>query len=472
MRLLILICAVSGQYSRNRNWRRDKPPRFYQYSYEDENQYEYSDYNYDYQSRQMQHEKFLQGVMRMFNDDPVIPTKPTVGLQICKPRENTCAANEDCSKFKKRRCRLGKCELTYKIVCEEPCEYTQCIANDEEDFQGIKPLMDVKMLMENQENMSTNSTRITSTTTSLITTTTSSRQTTSATTTKTTKTTMYNEPTRNTTTNENMKVTTTNKPTEAATNRQMDTINENSEPTTMITTSTTTKSPVSQALDFVKYKIHEFVTLVLNKEDKDHPFNVHPENEIIPAIHKPFDKNNYTVEEEKLNCKFYSRSGSFDCRDWNAPTLLWDLKRAQQEAPQKIANQFDSVMKYTDQLHPTWKAIAGNIIPPFSNEIITRHMFVYCINRFFIESEEFAFMSFRKREADSMLTIIKIRMYCQIPLTQLRKKLMLEAMQYYSDRIRTRRMLAFVKYVMRLVENEHVVDPKVEIELLAPALSL
>ena len=45
-------------------------------------------------------------------------------------------------------------------------------------------------------------------------------------------------------------------------------------------------------------------------------------------------------------------------------------------------------------------------------------------------------------------------------------------MQYFSDKCRTKRVLAFVKYVMRLVENEHVVDPKVEIELLAPALSL
>ena len=62
--------------------------------------------------------------------------------------------------------------------------------------------------------------------------------------------------------------------------------------------------------------------------------------------------------------------------------------------------------------------------------------------------------------------------HLQIPLTQLHTKLILKAMQYYSDRIPTRSMLSFVQYVMRLVENEHAVDPKDEIELLTLALSL
>ena len=372
----------------------------------------------------MQHEQFLHGVMQMFNDDPVIPSRPTTGLKLCSRNENTCEPNENCSKLKQRSCNKGKCELIHKIICEEPCEYMQCMIGDEGTQQKLEPLMTLETLQSEvgsrSENNATVSTEL-STMTNIMTTTTAIRTTTSTTTVK----------------------------------------------------EETTKNPLHNVIDFFKVNIHKFVTNVMDKENINHPFNIQTKELTIPTVTQSSNiKSNNTLETQKLNCKFYSKSGSFDCRNWNAPTLLWDLKQAQEEGPRKIANQFNHVMRYTERLHPIWKSIAADPIPPFSNEIITRHMFVYCINRFFIESEEFAFMSYRKRETDSMLAVIKIRMYCQIPLTRLREKLMLEAMQYFSDKCRTKRVLAFVKYVMRLVENEHEVDPKVEIELLAPALSL
>ena len=149
------------------------------------------------------------------------------------------------------------------------------------------------------------------------------------------------------------------------------------------------------------------------------------------------------------------------------------MQKAKEIAPLKLASQLrQTTTRYTEHLHPVWKSIASDIIPSFNNEIITQHMFVYCINKVFIESEQFAYLSYRKREMESMLTVVKMRMFCQIPLTQLRKKLMLAAMQHFADKCRRIRILNFIYYIMNLVENEQEVDPAVEVEMLAPALSL
>ena len=44
-------------------------------------------------------------------------------------------------------------------------------------------------------------------------------------------------------------------------------------------------------------------------------------------------------------------------------------------------------------------------------------------------------------------------------------------MQHFADRCRRMRILNFIYYIINLVENEQEIDPTVEIEMLAPALS-
>ena len=128
-------------------------------------------------------------------------------------------------------------------------------------------------------------------------------------------------------------------------------------------------------------------------------------------------------------------------------------------------------MDLSTTLHPTWKIIASDIIPPFSQEIITKYLFVYCINRFFHENEHYHYRHKRKQEQHALILIVKIRAYCQIPLTPTRKTLIKEAINYFEKFMRRNKTRNFVKYIIRLIDSEPELDPQIETSLLAPALS-
>ena len=441
MKILLLIYALSGAYQPSRNWRRQKPLKpynQYDYSYEQAN-YNYNDYDsQDYHEQKSRHGEFLDDIMRMIHDDPVIPVRPSSGMVIFKDYENTCPESYRCSKIKQRSCSNGKCGFVTHTICEDPCEYLQCLAQDDGDIQKLQPSV-THGTVEN----STQPIKAIQPITTIF----------------------EIKPTKSTPMMiETTDIKTTTKP--------------SLEIVETLTTSSVTKN-THELLEIFNHLWKQMENVFRDLTNSNITTNTiptrRPPKQNIASIHSVAMSNhtNSKVEQTQLNCQFFSRSGSFDCKDWNADTLISDLKQAQNAAPEKMAKQqYTEIARYTNRLHPIWKSIAGNIIPPFSNEVITRHMFVYCINRFFIESEKYAFLPYRKREAESMLAVVKIRMYCQIPLTQLRKKLMLEAMQHFADKCRRIRILNFIDYIMKLVENEQEVDPQVEIEMLAPALSM
>ena len=86
MKILLLIYALSGAYQPSRNWRRQKPLKpynQYDYSHEQAN-YNYNDYeSQDYHEQKSRHGEFLDDIMRMIHDDPVIPVRPSSGMVIC-----------------------------------------------------------------------------------------------------------------------------------------------------------------------------------------------------------------------------------------------------------------------------------------------------------------------------------------------------------------------------------------------------
>ena len=127
--------------------------------------------------------------------------------------------------------------------------------------------------------------------------------------------------------------------------------------------------------------------------------------------------------------------------------------------------------KFDLPIDHNWERIYSKRVTIFVDEILTTPLFRNCINYHFVTFNSRRPMPPKKLEAESIIQMIRIRRVCGIPLTPLRKQLMLDALWYFMRHCKKLKSIGLGQYILRLTEDEATVDAKTEEVFVSRALS-
>ena len=171
------------------------------------------------------------------------------------------------------------------------------------------------------------------------------------------------------------------------------------------------------------------------------------------------------------NCIYLREERLFECQNWKVSTIVSDLRRARNlsfKLPYAVRDAMPDIEK---PLHPKWLEIASEIVPPFSQEVVTSHVFTKCINQFFYEFYDKPYKSSAKTQFAAVIMVVKINARCKIPLTPLRKRLMLAAERPFFRIVTKPRLAGFVHFLIERTAETPTVNPNLEIKVLGPILA-
>ena len=367
--------------------------------------------------------KILTDILNFMQDEPKTVPDP---LEACEQSETECPVGYMCNVVRARTCSNGECILKKTTVCELNCQLTICTdvdqqiekqrsslaaARGKEYTTNLPPqILSTQMLMQAPTAISP----ISLTTEPIIT---------------------DMEPTSGNTTSQNPLTTSTN-----------------------ITTSTTTPTSnpgtaVSEEGVATISSVSQTATTSTNTSDR------------VQVIK--------TSEVSRLNenCIYLREERLFECQNWKVSTIVSDLRRARNlsfKLPYTVREAMPDIDK---PLHPEWIKIASEIVPPFTQEIVSSHVFTKCINEFFYEFYDKNYKSSAKLQFAAVLMVVKVNAKCKIPLTPLRKRLMLAAQRHFFRMVTKPRLAGFVHFLVDRTAGTPTVNPELEIKVLGPILA-
>lgn len=172
------------------------------------------------------------------------------------------------------------------------------------------------------------------------------------------------------------------------------------------------------------------------------------------------------------NCNFLPNRGGFQCKNWESPTISQDLKAARSRVDDDLKRYVKSQLpEFDTTLDPDWVKIYNKNVNIFVDETLTTKVFSPCLNFHFDMFNRKKPMPKRKLEAESIIMMVKVRSTCGIPLTQLRKKLMLAALWFFAKHCSRNRNIALAQYIIKLTDDEPTVDPLIEETFIKRALA-
>ena len=152
-------------------------------------------------------------------------------------------------------------------------------------------------------------------------------------------------------------------------------------------------------------------------------------------------------------------------------TTLSDLRSAR-DLSFKLSFTIKQAVPNSDPpLHEEWLPITNQILPTFSKEVVTSHVFTYCINAEFHKFYGTPIKSKTKRQLAAIKSIVKMAASCKIPLTPMRKKLLLAAQRHFFRIITKPRFTGFAHFCIERTQETPTVDPALEIKILGPILA-
>ena len=176
------------------------------------------------------------------------------------------------------------------------------------------------------------------------------------------------------------------------------------------------------------------------------------------------------------NCIFLNNRGGYQCANWESPTLSRDLK----EARMRKSNE---LRKFLDQYNPDFEVpldfhfhrILERSFPAYTEEFLTLKIFTKCLNYHFhlFESKNRMGnrpMPMKKRAAESIITMMRMRDICGIPLTPIRKEIMLNSLWFFARNLRRNKTIGLAQYIIKACEDEVTVDPEIEEKFVNRAL--
>ena len=195
-----------------------------------------------------------------------------------------------------------------------------------------------------------------------------------------------------------------------------------------------------------------------------------PENITDLAINTT--KPTWMPEVHQHNCEFLSNRGGYQCQNWQSPTLAKDIKAAKHHKSNALKRYLKTNKIMFDlPLDRDWTKIYQKHIPVMTRELLTQHLFSECMNYHFVMFNDKMPMPQRKLEAESIIMMVRIRDTCGMPLTATRKNLMLSALWFFARNCQKNRTIGLAQYLIRMCEDEAVVDQKIEEAYVARALS-
>ena len=106
-----------------------------------------------------------------------------------------------------------------------------------------------------------------------------------------------------------------------------------------------------------------------------------------------------------------------------------------------------------------------------TREFLTQHLFSECMNYHFTIFNDKMPMPQRKLEIESVIMMVRIRDTCGMPLTATRKNLMLSALWFFARNCQKNRTIGLAQYLIRMCEDEVIVDKSIEETYVARAVS-
>ena len=141
--------------------------------------------------------------------------------------------------------------------------------------------------------------------------------------------------------------------------------------------------------------------------------------------------------------------------------VVSDLRRAHNlsfKLPHTVRNAMLDIDK---PLIPEWLTIASDIVPPFTQEIVASLFFTQCINEVFFEFYDKKYKSaVIKLQFAAVLMVVKVSASCKIPLTPLRKRLMLAAQRHFFRMVTKPRLACFVHFLEERTAGTLTVNPE------------
>ena len=179
---------------------------------------------------------------------------------------------------------------------------------------------------------------------------------------------------------------------------------------------------------------------------------------------------------ETRNCIFLNIRGGYQCKNWNSPTISRDLKEARMKKSNDLRQYIDQYSPDFDvPTDPDFKKILQKSFPAYIDEFLTLKIFTKCVNYHFYlfrykENRTGRPMPRRKISAESIITMMKIRDICGIPLTPIRKEIMLNSLWFFARNLRRNKTIGLAQYIIKACEDEVTVDPRVEEHFVNRAL--
>ena len=241
--------------------------------------------------------------------------------------------------------------------------------------------------------------------------------------------------------------------------------------TTMTTTTTTTPTSTSSTAKPTLKTIPASTTV-----ETARPITSPVTNITQPYLTIPLNGTDQTAHQSisvsDRNCIFFPNRGGFQCKNWKTDSIGRDLRKARSRIDNNLKSYVSSNLpKFDLPFDPDWRKIYHRHVTIYTDEILTTKLFSRCLNFHFVAFNQKMPMPPRKLEVESIIQMVKIRSVCGIPLTPLRKQLLLDAMWYFTRHCRRNKNIGLSQYILRLVEDEQTVSPSIEETFVSRAIA-
>lgn len=444
--LLLLTCVMSKLHSRRKNrhrkGRRKHKPRTTVPTLGSKNRdlrvqpFTTFETNY-YSAKHKMITDLINSDMPLINDEPFSSN----AYEPCISPAPTCAEGETCRRVYEISCEIGSCDQIPRQYCESTCIY-DC-PNDQDMQSNIEA-----NIIPTPLSLST-TTVTTITTKSIITDSTKISRPTGN---------LYSEPTM-------IDEITVPPPTTVPPTTVIQT------PPKAVSTRTTSSSTKTTPITTTK-SINTPTSTKSVSTSKTTPtvvsFALKPDQSVTST------KPQITVETR--NCIFLNIRGGYQCQNWNSPTISRDLKEARMRKSNDLRQYIDQYSPNFDiPTDPDFKKILEKSFPAYIDEFLTLKIFTKCVNYHFYlfrykEKMSGRPMPRRKISAESIITMMKMRDICGIPLTPIRKEIMLNSLWFFARNLRRNKTIGLAQYIIKACEDEVTVDPRIEEHFVNRAL--
>ena len=381
----------------------------------------------------------LADILKFINDEPPSIKDPIEG---CPPHDTNCPMGYMCNIVRSRTCANGECILNKSQVCELDCQLALCNAED----QKVEENRNLFHMAGGKDSSATEPPSV--------------RPENAA---------VRDQPKRLTYSTETRPLT----PSQTPISTSVTTPTTTSQTATLTTLmSPVTENPLTPGLTTTRHTSTTRSTTTIPQESDAVKRTDDQQQPGLGRVAMPEHiVTGQAVSRLNENCIYFRRERIFECQNWKVSTIVSDLRRAR-DLSFKLPYTIKQAMPDLDlPLHEEWLPLASQIVPAFSQEVVTSHVFTYCINAEFHKFYGTPIKSKTKRQLAAIKSIVKMAASCKIPLTPMRKKLLLAAQRHFFRIITKPRFTGFAHFCIERTQETPTVDPALEIKILGPILA-